>query len=257
MSKENFKILALVGSRKGKLSNTARFCMMAVETFKAKYINHKIELELLTADLWNVGPCLSCNHCFQEGFCPQEQTDGAGRIKEKILHADCLILASPVYAGTVSGDMKILIDRLSCWLHTMPLIGKSAVLLSTADSNHGSGAITYMKEIVEKMGAVVLCGENVFVHFGPVLLGNEKDMASVLQKIADALKQGLDGKLIPTAGQEQYFKMQSHIYEKYRAFGKAYPCLRIAEESIWEQQGYFEVNSIKEMIEKNRTIQEL
>ena len=148
--------------------------------------------------------------------------------------------------------MKILIDRLSGWLHTMPLIGKTAVVLSTADSNHGDGAVSYMRQIIETMGAVVLCQKNVFIHYGPVLLGDLNGMNPVLQEIAEKMKFGMENPVKPTAAQEDYFKMQSRLYEQFRQFGKKYPAFRIAEEQIWEQQGYFKTASMAELIERKR-----
>lgn len=250
--KKEYKILALIGSRKGKDSNTLQFCRKSVETLKAQCPDAVIRAEFLTADLWNVHACLSCGTCFRTGYCAQEKQDGLGEIKEKLLDADCIILASPVYAGMVSGDMKILVDRLSGWLHTMPLIGKSAVLLSTADSNHGDGAVSYMRRIIETMGAVALCEKNVFIHYGPVLLGDLTAMEPVLEEIAGQMKTSLEKPVKPTAAQESYFQMQSVRYQRFHRFGKKYPAFRIAEERIWEEQGYFEVSSMEEMIERKR-----
>lgn len=250
--KKEYKVLALIGSRKGKDSNTLQFCRMSVEALQEQCQNAIIRSEFMTADLWNVHACLSCGTCFQKGYCAQEQQDGLRIIKEKMQDADCVIFASPVYAGMVSGDMKILIDRLSGWLHTMPLIGKTAVLLSTADSNHGDSAVSYMRQIVETMGAVVLCQKNVFIHHGPVLLGDMTGMEIVLAEIARRLKDGLEGAVKPTDAQETYFQMQSARYQRFHQFGKKYPAFRIAEEQIWESQGYFEVSSMAEMIERKR-----
>ncbi len=250
MRKKNFHILALVGSRKGKASNTASFCQMIFDAFKTEHNASEVTMELLTADKWHINPCVSCGYCFSAGSCPQDQLDHMEQLKKKLLSADCIFFASPVYAGAISGDMKILIDRLAYWLHTMPLIGKSSLLLSTADSNHGDSAISYMKEIVEKLGAVPLDFQNAFVGHGPILLKQEKTMAPVLKRIAKELSQAVAGNLTPTAAQEQYFKTQTHIYKTYWALGENYPGLCISEARIWEKQGYFASSSMAEIIRK-------
>lgn len=250
--KKKYKILTLVGSRKGPASNTLQFCMLSLETLQIQCPEIIIQTEILTADQWRIAACKSCGICFQSGRCIQEQQDDIGKIKEKMLCADLIIMASPVYAGTVSGDMKILIDRLSSWLHTMPLIGKNTVVLSTADSNHGEGAISYMRQILEYMGAVVLCQKNAFIHYGPIRLGDSNSMKPVLEEISKLVKYSMDKPVMPTAGQEDYFKMQSRLYERYRQFGQKYPAFRVAEEQIWEQQGYFDAASMAELVEKRR-----
>lgn len=254
MSKKEFHILALVGSRKGKSSNTARFCQMVFDTFHATYSAGETTIELLTADQWHINPCVSCGQCFAAGSCPQDQQDQMGLLKKKLLSADCIFFASPVYAGAVSGDMKLLIDRLAYWLHTMPLIGKSSLLLSTADSNHGDSAISYMKEIAERLGAVPIDWQNAFTGWGSVLLNQEETMAPVLRRIAKNLSQSATGKLTPTPIQEQYFKAQTHLYEAYRTLGENYPGLSISEARIWEAQGYFDSPSMAEIIKK-KTLQ--
>lgn len=226
--------------------------MMSIAAFQEKCAARNIQAEILTAQQWNIAACKSCGICFQKGYCQQEQYDGLGKLKEKLLCADCIVLASPVYAGTVSGDMKILIDRLAAWLHTMPLIGKTAVVLSTSDSNHGQGAVSYMRQIIETMGAVLLCQKNVFIHYGDVLLGDSDGMRHVLEEIAEKMKFGMEKAVKPTAAQEDYFQMQLRQYERFRQFGKKYPAYCIAEEQIWEQQGYFEADSMMELIERKR-----
>lgn len=248
--KKKYKILVLVGSRRGRASNTLQFCMMSLEALQSLCPDIIIQTEILTADQWCIAACKSCGMCFQRGWCIQEKQDDIGKLKEKMLCADLIIMASPVYAGTVSGDTKILIDRLSSWLHTMPLIGKNAVVLSTADSNHGEGAVSYMRQILEYMGAVVLCQKNAFIHYGEVLLGNPNSMKPTLEEIAKTVKLSMEKPVMPTAVQEDYFKMQSRRYERYRQFGKKYPAFRIAEEQIWEQQGYFEAASMAELVER-------
>lgn len=120
------KIFVLVGSRAGMRSNTRELCAKFIAAVGKKWPGSRylLRVEILTADEWNIGACRSCSSCFQRGNCPSDRLDNMPEIKRKLLECDGLILASPVYAGTVSGDMKILIDRLSGWLHTMPLIGK-------------------------------------------------------------------------------------------------------------------------------------
>lgn len=251
MPKET-RILALVGSQRGEKSNTRLLCQMAASAIEDGW-NHTggaIHTEIITADAWNLGPCMSCGSCFRQGSCPQDEKDDMKALKQKIMEADCLILASPVYAAAVSGDMKRLIDRLSGWLHTMPLIGKTAAALSTADSNSGETAVSYLAWAMETMGAVVPVSLNVFVHYGPPLLGDKLQLDPVLKEKAELLIRGMKGELLPSQSQEAYFSMMSKGYRKKQEFGQMYPELRFAEERIWEEQGYFACASMREVMRK-------
>lgn len=57
-----------------------------------------------------IHPCRACYACFKTGRCVQND-DMAG-ILQKAEAADVLVLASPTYFLTMSGQMKVFIDRL-------------------------------------------------------------------------------------------------------------------------------------------------
>lgn len=57
-----------------------------------------------------IHPCRACYACFKTGHCVQND-DMAG-ILQKVEAADVLVLASPTYFLTMSGQMKVFIDRL-------------------------------------------------------------------------------------------------------------------------------------------------
>ena len=55
-------------------------------------------------------PCKACYACFRTGSCVQK--DDMAEILRKAEKADVLLLASPTYFLTMSGQMKVMIDRL-------------------------------------------------------------------------------------------------------------------------------------------------
>lgn len=56
-----------------------------------------------------VAPCIGCEKCFEKGTCWNH--DDALIMYDKMLSADIVVLASPVYFYTVSAQAKMLIDR--------------------------------------------------------------------------------------------------------------------------------------------------
>lgn len=57
-----------------------------------------------------IGYCLGCGACSERGRpCPQK--DDAALIIQKMIKADVIVLATPVYFYTMSAQMKTLIDR--------------------------------------------------------------------------------------------------------------------------------------------------
>jgi len=65
---------------------------------------------------YNVGPCIECNSCYTTGSCKVE--DDYQRLLEKLLDADRLIFATPIFFMSVCAQAKMLIDRGQClWAH--------------------------------------------------------------------------------------------------------------------------------------------
>ncbi len=67
------------------------------------------ETELLRISEMRIAPCDSCMTCHETGECRIK--DDMQKIYNKILCADGIILASPVYFWSVSGQAKTLMDR--------------------------------------------------------------------------------------------------------------------------------------------------
>ena len=64
--------------------------------------------EIILRDL-KISPCLEIYHCFKDGTCPIK--DEMREIYDKLLEADVVALASPVFFYGVSAQSKAMIDR--------------------------------------------------------------------------------------------------------------------------------------------------
>lgn len=54
--------------------------------------------------------CIGCYSCAKTGKCFQK--DGMNEISEKLVAADVIVFATPVYFYSMSGQLKVFIDRL-------------------------------------------------------------------------------------------------------------------------------------------------
>lgn len=242
------KVLALIGSRAGREGNTARLATLLIDELK-KVSCEEISGDILTADTWNIRPCLSCDTCFRTSACVQDKLDDMSEIKEKFLACDLFILGSPVFASNVSGDMKMLIDRLSVWLHLMPLIGKFGVPLCTTSNNNAEAVISYLTDMLEFMGASVPTDVTVYRHNGPMLFSRPDMLLPYLRERAQAIVSAFYAGPTFTAKQEHYFRIQSARYEKQMKFNEAYPQLAsFGEAEKWYKQGYNRFQAIQDVI---------
>lgn len=107
--------------------------------------------------------CRACYACFQTGACVQKD-DMAGLL-QKAEAADVLVLASPTYFSTMSGQMKVFIDRLlPKW---QGLGGKDAYVIVTGHDGKAGLARTAgdLTTILENLGdrvKQVIWGDHVW-----------------------------------------------------------------------------------------------
>ena len=107
---KNKKIIAIYGSPRRK-GNTAALLKKAVEG--ARDAGADVE-EIVLRDL-KLSPCLEIYGCLKAGDCAIN--DDFQKVRDKILSAQGLMLASPVFFYTVSSHTKILMDRFqSLWV---------------------------------------------------------------------------------------------------------------------------------------------
>ena len=132
------KILAVAGSprRGGNSDALLQQAIIGAERAGAT-------TELVVLSQLNIRPCAGCERCFADGRCVVE--DDYQTLYDKVLEADAVMLASPVYFTNVSGWVKAFIDRFQClWALRyvlkrpvpLPAGGKKrrAIFLATAGS---------------------------------------------------------------------------------------------------------------------------
>ena len=73
----------------------------------AKEAGHTVEL--INVAFADIHPCTGCIHCGYEGPCVQK--DDVETIRKKILDADMMVFATPLYYYGMSAQLKKMIDR--------------------------------------------------------------------------------------------------------------------------------------------------
>ena len=86
--------------------NSTRLLLEAMET--AKLEGHTTEL-LYLSDL-KISPCQGCNACSAKGICVIK--DDILKLREKLVQADRLIIAAPIFMMGLNAQTKIIIDRM-------------------------------------------------------------------------------------------------------------------------------------------------
>lgn len=73
----------------------------------------------------NYSPCQACEGCYRTGRCVIR--DGAGPVFEKILRADILIMAAPVFSMGICAQAKMFIDRAQQFWATRYILKRPVV----------------------------------------------------------------------------------------------------------------------------------
>lgn len=87
--------------------NTTRLLLEAMKTAQAE--GHTTEIVYLS-DL-NIKSCQGCNACSAKGICIIKDDDIL-KFQEKLIKAERVVLAAPIFFMGVNGQTKIMIDRM-------------------------------------------------------------------------------------------------------------------------------------------------
>lgn len=104
------KILALVGSprREGNSEILAAEFLKGVE-------EAGLNGELIRLNSLDIRSCQACDACAGSGYCVIR--DDMRQLYADIAAAAGVLLITPIYFGSVTGQTKIFIDRFQCWYH--------------------------------------------------------------------------------------------------------------------------------------------
>ncbi len=116
------------------------------------------EVTVIDAFAAEVSPCLDCRYCRTHPGC--SINDGMQELYRKIEESDNIILAAPVWFGTLPGPLLTLVSRAQTWFSghffrkEPRLCGKKgAVILTGGGTGGAEGAYRTAKIILRELGA--------------------------------------------------------------------------------------------------------
>ena len=229
------KVLFLCGSGRTD-GNTAR----AVGLFREKLeqvcgdAGVALETETVLLGQEELQFCRGCRACFDRGEdrCPLK--DGLIPLRDRMLEADALVVASPVYVEDVSGLTKNWIDRMAFFCHRPGLYGKCAWLITTSASRSTKHSLRTMKVALTTWGAKVCGGNRLFLG----ALSSKEEIAAkygaALEKAAAALFRAVRSQsaMKPSMFSLIAFRVQQTYWR--RAAGDSYDL------KYWTDKGWLE-----------------
>jgi multimeric flavodoxin WrbA len=151
------KIVALMSSyRKG--GNTARMVELIGKAVMELAVQkgEPLDFQMVYLGHQRIEMCRGCRVCFNQGEVKCPLQDDVLRIKAKILAADAVILASPVYVEDVNGIMKNWIDRMAHVCHRPEFAGKYAYALTTSGLGSTNHALRTLNTALRTWGFYIV-----------------------------------------------------------------------------------------------------
>ncbi len=121
------KALSIIGSPQTETSNTRALVEDFLTSVKEIYDDFSHKIIMLGEK--KIEYCKECYYCTKTGDCIIN--DDLDEIKNSMLASDLIIWGSPVFMNNISGQMKVLFDRLFLWMHIVKLIGKAFIVATT------------------------------------------------------------------------------------------------------------------------------
>ncbi|MFX1378439.1 MAG: flavodoxin family protein [Promethearchaeota archaeon] len=150
------KITLIVGSpRKNKSCNY--LVDKAIDGIRT--INGEFKVEKIFITDYKLTPCNGCDQCLRPpNDCPLAKDDDTYDLEAIILGSDALIIAAPNYFGSVSSQIKVLIDRSRPWKMKNYLLKDVifAPMAATGLRNGGEGAISDLINFALIHGMIVI-----------------------------------------------------------------------------------------------------
>lgn len=124
------KIIVLQGSPNKKGSTS-----ILIDEFTKGATESGHEVEVIDVCHADIHPCIGCVSCGYEGPCVQK--DDVDAIRRKILDADMLVFATPLYYYGMSAQLKIMIDRFCAFNSSLTRKQIKSALLTVAWNSDG------------------------------------------------------------------------------------------------------------------------
>ena len=141
------RVVAVNGSPHGGGGNTSIMTQMMAPVLASE----GIDLEEIFLAEKRIEYCVGCGVCMEKGKCwRQDDHDG---ILQKVLAADGLILASPVYFGHVTAQMKTFIDRSLAYGHKPRGSWKPGLAISVSAGMGETTTADYLAGLLGVYGA--------------------------------------------------------------------------------------------------------
>lgn len=222
-------VVALNGSPHAGMGNSAQL----IEMLRPSLEDQGLELEVINLAGKNILYCQGCAFCLAKGRCWID--DDHRGILDRLLAADAVVLASPVYFYHVTAQMKTFLDRCLGFGHKPRGTWKPGLAISVAAAVGETEVASYLSNVLKTFGAYSV-GDFTALATGPGgFLGLEavRQRAEMLARdLALAIK---EQRRYPATGRELVFYLfMKDLVTQHKGDAMAH------DYKHWEEHGLLE-----------------
>jgi multimeric flavodoxin WrbA/putative sterol carrier protein len=224
----SYQVAVVNGSPHAGFGNTSQMVALLREGLEPE----GFALEEIFLSQHEIKPCTGCAVCLEKGACWIR--DDHKSLVQRVLAADALILASPVYFQNVTGPMKIFLDRSLGYGHRPRGTWKPGLAVSVSAGYGETWVADYLARFLKVYGAFPV-GRFTAIAVGPgEFLGQDAVTARARDLSRDLVNAVREGRRYPATDQDLHFwHFMGHLIRENQDFMKA-------DLEHWQKLGLFD-----------------
>lgn len=155
------KIVGIQSSPRGKNSITLKLLKAAMDGASEA----GAETDIIDITKLKIKFCKGCVSCYRLGECVQK--DDYKEVYDKLMEADGVIMTSPNYVDNVTGQMKVMLDRSTNFIHEQLLDGKYGFSITTAGGGGCDIVLNMLNTFITKSGGYATGSVGLLASEGP------------------------------------------------------------------------------------------
>jgi multimeric flavodoxin WrbA/putative sterol carrier protein len=222
------KVVAVNGSPHAAIGNTSLMLRMMEPVLATEGIGLE---EVFLADK-RIEYCVGCGVCMEKGKCWRQ--DDHAEIVGKMLGADGVILASPVYFRHVTAQMKTFLDRSLAYGHKPRAGWKPGMAISVSGGMGETAVAEYLASTLRTYGAFSI-GRLTAIGVGPgAFMGMDLVEARAKDMALDLARAIKEKRQYPATEHDLFFYLfMRDLVQREKAFMRD-------DFRHWQEKGFFE-----------------
>jgi multimeric flavodoxin WrbA/putative sterol carrier protein len=228
MMTDKRRVVAVNGSPHAEIGNTA----MMLEMLQGPLAEEGFDLEIVHLAQHNIDYCVGCAMCLEKGKC--WRPDDYAQLAARVLDAEGIILASPVYIMHVPAQMKAFLDRSLGFGHRPRPSWKPGLAVSVSAGMGESAVADYLAGGLAIFGAFSV-GQLTAIATAPGgFLGEEAVQARAEDLARDLTRAIKEKRRYPATDRNLlFYQFMGDLIQRHKDFMKA-------DYKHWQELGLFD-----------------